>query len=75
LIAQGHELAKAYHESMIGTVCEVLLEEREDSGLLTGYTREYVLCHVTGDAEEGALCRVHVTGADANGLTGEIVHE
>lgn len=75
LIALGHQLARRYHEGMLGTICEVLPEERDENGRLTGYTREYVLCKVLGDAEEGMPCRVRITHADENGLTGEVVHD
>ena len=72
LISQGHELAKSYHESMIGTVCEVLFEEEED-GMLSGYTREYVHCRAKGTLPQNALSMVRITAADENGMTGEII--
>ena len=72
LIALGHKLAASYHESMIGTECEVLFEEEED-GVLSGYTREYVHCRAKGTLPQNALSLVRITGADENGLTGDIV--
>ncbi len=71
LIAVGYELAKAYHESMLSTEREMLVEEISD-GCAGGYTREYVSCHVenAGALSVGSRVFVRVTGADADGVTG-----
>lgn len=73
LIALGHELATSYHKSMIGQTVEVLFEEKGEDGFHSGYTREYVHCRARGELGENTLCRVHITSADAEGLTGELL--
>ncbi|MBE5775964.1 MAG: tRNA (N(6)-L-threonylcarbamoyladenosine(37)-C(2))-methylthiotransferase MtaB [Clostridiales bacterium] len=73
LIRLGHDLAKAYHESMIGSTVEVLWEESDEDGFLTGYTREYVHCRARGTLRDTTPCLVRVISADADGLTGELL--
>ncbi len=70
LISLGHDLALAYHRSMVGTEKELLCEET-NPGCAAGYTREYVPCTVSceGEAPLGGLLRVRVTGADPDGVT------
>lgn len=50
LIETGERLAAAYREGLVGTVREVLLEERLPAGGIIGYTPEYVHVRVeTGE--------------------------
>lgn len=72
LIAVGRECALTYHRQMVGQVREVLFEEHRD-GESAGYTREYVLCRVPCEQAAEGLRQVRVTGADAEGVTGELV--
>ena len=71
LIAEGNEMALAYCRSKLGQRVEVLIEEADENGVSHGYTAEYISCAVQGGAP-GSLCAVRVTGADRDGLTGEI---
>ena len=72
LIAVGRECALTYHRQMVGQVREVLFEEHRD-GESAGYTREYVLCRVPCEQAVEGMRQVRVTGADAEGVTGELV--
>ena len=71
LIALGHELACAYHKSMVGTVREILCEDVSPEGV-SGYTREYVPCTCPpGEGlSAGQTARVLVTASDPDGVTG-----
>ena len=74
LIALGHELARAYHESMIGTEREVLIEERLENAYC-GYTREYVNCRIESDVplQTGSTLRVRIGTASFNGVNGTVL--
>ena len=73
LIALGHELARAYHESMIGTEREVLIEERLENAYC-GYTREYVNCRIESDVplQTGSTLRVRIISAGSDGVNGTV---
>ena len=74
LIALGHELARAYHESMIGTEREVLIEERLENAYC-GYTREYVNCRIESDVplQTGSTLRVRISSAGSDGVNGTVL--
>lgn len=71
LIAVGNELALNYRQAQMGRTVQVLAEECEN-GAAHGYTAEYMPCAFPG-GEPGKLYAVRVTGADGEGLTGEII--
>lgn len=72
LIETGERLAAAYREGLVGTVREVLLEERLPAGGIIGYTPEYVHVRVeTG--EPGAIASVRLDGLTREGMTGTVV--
>ena len=72
LIETGERLAAAYREGLVGTVREVLLEERLPAGGIIGYTPEYVHVRVeTG--EPGAISSVRLDGLTREGMTGTVV--
>ena len=70
LISIGHDLAFAYHRSLVGTERELLCEEVSPDGA-AGYTREYIPCTVTlaGPPAPGSVLRVTVSSADPDGIT------
>ena len=73
LISIGKKTALAYHQSLVGTVQEVLVEED-----LSGYTRGYVPCRIAGGenvCRMGDTLKVKVICADENGVTGETIRE
>ena len=73
LISIGKKTALAYHQSLVGTVQEVLVEED-----LSGYTRGYVPCRIAGGenvCRMGDTLKVKVICADENGVTGEMIRE
>jgi len=72
LIAVGNELALSYRQRQIGEVVEVLAEERNEDGLTSGYTAQYIPCAFPG-GEPGKMYRVRVTGLTGDGLAGEML--
>ncbi|MDD3411908.1 MAG: tRNA (N(6)-L-threonylcarbamoyladenosine(37)-C(2))-methylthiotransferase MtaB [Eubacteriales bacterium] len=69
LIAVGDELARAYRERLLGTVQPVLLEQRGEDGLWTGYTPQYVHVACEGGAagEIVNICLNRLTGEGMGG--------
>lgn len=72
LIALGRELAGAYLERLVGTRQQVLLEEQDGQGRLTGYTPTYVHVRAAGEGEPGEIRDVRIEGICGDGLTGRI---
>ncbi len=74
LIKIGEELETRYIEEFVGTVQEVLLEEREN-GLMSGYTGTYARVGVDGADESmaGRIVNVLIKEAHGDRLTGEMV--
>ena len=70
LISIGHDLAFAYHQSLVGTERELLCEEAAPGGA-AGYIREYIPCTaaLADPPAPGSVLRVTVTGADPDGIT------
>ena len=74
----AQELGRAYHEQYVGQTMPVLWESvlgADEEGLrLAGYTDNYmrVLGHGTAD-DLKHITAVHLTSADADGLTGTVV--
>lgn len=69
LIALGEELAGTYHQTLIGAVQPVLLEEELASGRLQGYTPSYVRVEVPQGAP-GQIVNVRLTESLAEGMAG-----
>jgi len=74
LIALGDELAQTYHESFLGRVVPVLLEERLADGSMVGYTPEYIHVRVAG-GESGKVANVRLTAIEGDGMLGECVND
>lgn len=78
VMAVAQELGRAYHEQYVGQTMPVLWESvlgADEAGLrLAGYTDNYmrVLGHGTAD-DLKHITAVHLTSADADGLTGLVV--
>ena len=73
LIALGQELESAYAESLLGSVEEVLFEERKEAHLF-GHTGTYVMTKVKADASYvGQIASVRITGTRGTELEGTII--
>jgi threonylcarbamoyladenosine tRNA methylthiotransferase MtaB len=70
LIAQGEALRQAYLHGLLGSVQQVLLEEADSRGRMTGYTPQYVRVSTPGGAP-GQLRAVRLTALDGEGMAGE----
>ncbi len=72
LLGTAERLARAYRESLVGTVRQVLLEERTPRGGAVGYTPEYV--HVSvAEGAPGTLVNVRLEAPTEEGMTGTVV--
>lgn len=58
IIALGQKMGEAYAESLVGSECEVLLEQAVCPGVCEGYNERYLHCEVPGEA--GEICRVRI---------------
>lgn len=75
LLSVGKQLAKAFHEGLIGTEQQVLVEEIRDrrSGSLQGLTSNYARAFFHGDdALKGSIVTVVVDGGDERGVTARL---
>ncbi|MFQ5508546.1 MAG: tRNA (N6-isopentenyl adenosine(37)-C2)-methylthiotransferase MiaB [Leptospirillia bacterium] len=76
LIALQKQITLAYHESLVGTTREVLVEgvSKKDVERLSGRLENNVLVHFTGDLEwVGSFRPVRITQASVSALIGEAV--
>jgi len=67
--------ARGKHAARVGRTEEVLVEgpSKKDAAVLTGRTRQNKLVHFAGALAPGTYADVHITGAAAHYLTGEVV--
>ena len=65
---------RAYRESLVGTLQEVLFEE-EEGRLSTGHARNYIRVWAEGTGLHNRVRTVRVTGLYQDGLLGEIQGE
>lgn len=72
LIELGKQLANQYHMGFLGKTTEVLFEQEEADGFLSGYTPEYILVKAVG-AKPAAVQRVLLKGITEDGMMGEIL--
>ena len=70
-MAAAEEMSRAYRESLIGTVQQVLFEEPEGE-LYTGHAPNYVKVYAPGRDLHNRLLPVTVTGLYGDGVEGEI---
>ena len=70
-IAVAEEMSRAYRESLIGTVLDVLFEEK-DGPYFTGHAPNYVKVYLKGDNLHNVIRPVTVTGVYQDGVMGEI---
>ena len=66
------ETRAAYLQSRIGAAAEVLFEQPDDSDFC-GYDMQYCPVRVTGTGLSGQVHSVRITGADGDGLRGELL--
>ena len=71
LISEGEKMALKYWENLIGKTVEVLVEEIDGTGMVHGYTGQYIACSLR-NGKPGEICPVRVTGMNADGLIGDI---
>ena len=71
-IAVAEEMNRAYRETLVGTVQEVLFEE-ESGEYYTGHAPNYVKIYAPGGNLHNEIRQVKITGLYQEGLVGEIV--
>lgn len=72
VIALTAEKSRQFAEKYIGQQREILIEHREtETDHLTGLTGNYLRVHVKGEANEGELVTVKITGNQGEILVGE----
>ena len=70
-IAVAEEMNRAYRESLVGSVQEVLFEE-EEGALSTGHAENYIRVWAEGTGLHNQVRSVRITGLYQDGLLGEI---
>ncbi len=70
-IAVAEEMSRAYRESLISTVQEVLFEE-EDGALFTGHAPNYVKVYAEGEDLHNEVRKITVTGIYKDGVIGRL---
>ena len=70
-IAVAGEMNRAYREDMIGSVQEVLFEDRH-LALYAGHTPNYMKVYAAGEALHNQLRQVTITGLYEDGLFGVV---
>lgn len=71
LISVSSELSESFNRSLVGSVCDILVEEKS-GGFWTGLSSGYVRARFKSDsAAVNDIVRVRVTGGDSEGVWGE----
>ena len=70
-IAVAEDMSRAYRESLLGTVQEVLFEEPEGA-YFTGHCPNYIKVYVTGENLHNEIKPVRLTGLYKDGMLGEL---
>ena len=73
-IQAAREMNAAYRQAMVGTIQEVLFEDKA-LALYYGHTPNYVKVYAAGEALHNQLRRVKITGLYEDGLMGLVVEE
>ena len=73
-IQAAREMNAAYRQAMVGTIQEVLFEDKA-LALYYGHTPNYVKVYAAGEALHNQLRRVKITGLYEDGLMGLLVEE
>ena len=71
-IAVAEEMSKAYRQSLVGTVQEVLFEER-DGQYYTGHAPNYVKIYAEGENLHNQIKKVMVLGLYKEGIHGKVL--
>ena len=71
-IAVAEEMSKAYRQSLVGTVQEVLFEER-DGQYYTGHAPNYVKIYAEGENLHNQIKKVMVLGLYKEGILGKVL--
>ena len=71
-IAMAEEMSKAYRQSLVGTVQEVLFEER-DGQYYTGHAPNYVKIYAEGENLHNQIKKVMVLGLYKEGILGKVL--
>ena len=67
----GKQMNLAYRTALVGSVQDVLFEEKED-GLFVGHAPNYMKLYVPGEHLHNQILPVHVTGLYKDGLAGQL---
>lgn len=73
-IAVAEEMNRAFRESLVGTVQQVLFETLED-GLWSGHAPNYVRVYAPGEDLHNRVLNVHILGLHAEGVIGRLETE
>lgn len=68
----GEEKQSAFARRFVGRTVEVVAEKGKKEGLRRGLSRHYLMVRFAGEAKEGEVREVRVTGLAADGLRGEL---
>ena len=68
-IAVAEEMNRAYREALIGTVQQVLFEEK-DGQYFTGHAPNYIKVYTAGEGLHNELRKVRITGLYKDGVAG-----
>lgn len=71
-IAVAAEMNRAFRESMVGTVQDVLFEEAAPGSLWTGHAPNYIRVYARGKDLHNRVLPVRITGLYEDGVLGEI---
>ena len=66
-------LRERFHSAFLGRTMPVLFEQKNDAGLWTGHTANYILVEAQGEELHNALLPVKMTALTESGLRGEVV--
>ena len=71
-IAVAEEMSRAYRENLVGTVQEVLFEERSGE-FYTGHAPNYVKVYAAGEELHNEVRHVKITAVHMDGVMGQII--
>ncbi len=70
-IAVAEEMSRSYRQALVGSVQQVLFEER-DGGFFTGHAPNYIKVYAKGQDLHNEIRSVRITGLYKDGVTGEL---
>ena len=71
-MAVAEEMNRSYRQSLVGTVQEVLFEEKAGA-FFTGHGRNYIRVYAPGEDLHNVIAKVAITGLYADGVQGTLI--